>query len=281
MNYKRRLLALGLIASMSLTGFRFSDDNLNQFMENMEQVSSAQGELNFQTDFRIQENGSWTEADVNVSGDWELISEPFALHVEAEVSSAAAGEVSELELYCKQRGDDLDIYFGVDGDWKYTETDYEEELQEELQEDGDLGKIYSFFEENTEMYESGEVYVYDTAISGNELLNLLGTLDETDTEDLAAAGMVLSMISVQASLEVGKADKRLQSFSLDAADSLNSVIGLLGAFSEGAFDAEVESCLFSLNVNSYNDVSDIQVPQEAFAAERFDTDNVFALVDGL
>ena len=106
-------------------------------------------------------------------------------------------------------------------------------------------------------------------------------LDETDTEDLAAAGMVLSMISVQASLEVGKADKRLQSFSLDAADSLNSVIGLLGAFSEGAFDAEVESCLFSLNVNSYNDVSDIQVPQEAFAAERFDTDNVFALVDGL
>ena len=125
MNYKRRLLALGLIASMSLTGFRFSDDNLNQFMENMEQVSSAQGELNFQTDFRIQENGSWTEADVNVQGDWALISEPFALHVEAEVSSAAAGEVSELELYCKQRGDDLDVYFGVDGDWKYTETDYE------------------------------------------------------------------------------------------------------------------------------------------------------------
>lgn len=273
MKYRKRILALGFAASMLLTGFQFSDEHLNELNENMKQVYSAEGSLYMNTDLYMTEEGQRSDLDLSISGNWEMILEPFALHVTADIQSVSEATASGVEVYCQQNGDDVDVYMGSNGVWKHGEIDYGREWQTV----GNLSALYSLFEQSAQMQELEDRYVYYADISGTQIMQSFA--DEFDEEELAAVQMFLAMISLDASMEMGKQNGLVKALSLDATEGLNSMIGLLGSFGGVSLDAGVEECKLSLNVNNYNSVENISIPQEAFSAQHIDDDALENLLD--
>lgn len=262
----KRLLAMSLVLSMMVLGGcgekKVTAESLMKDMNaNMESVKSVSGDLAMELSMGVSAQGIGMDMDVTLGGSFEGTMDPKVFYMDTTMEMSLMGISMDMEVYTLQEGDTVTTYTGAAGEWTKSEAQVSAEEQTEIQE------MYAMFDnaedfvlaEKTENYNGKEVYVLTSAVTGESIQELLGQME---MEDLVGSyeGMDFSQLSADVSMKIYK------DTILPASISVEMTGEGLTSEADGT-TVEISGFNVEVNYNSFDDVEEIVIPEEALAAE--------------
>lgn len=228
---------------------------------NMESVKSVSGDLAMEMAMGVSSQGIGMDMDVTLGGEFMGTMAPEVFYMDTTMEMSLMGISMDMEVYTQREGDTVTTYTGAAGEWTKSEAQVPEGTETEIQE------MYAMFDnaddfvlaEETENYNGKEVYVLTSTVTGENVEELLGQME---MEDLVGSyeGMDFSQLSAEVNMKIYK------DTILPASVSAEMTGEGLTSEADGA-TVEISGFSVEVNYNSFDDVKEIVIPEEALAAE--------------
>lgn len=260
----KSLLVMVLALSMMVLGGcgekKVTAESLVKDMNaNMESVKSVSGDFNMEMAMGVSVSGISMDMDVTMEGEYQGTMDPEVFYMDTTMAMSLMGISMDMEMYSQTEGDTVTTYTGMAGEWTKTE--------EPVSDGSEMQDMYAMFDagddvvlaEETETFNDKEVYVLTSTATGEKVQDLLGSMDMEDM--LAEYGdMDLSQLSVEVVVKVYK------DTVLPASVSVEMTGEGLTTEADGT-TVELSGFTMEMTYNSFDDVEEIVIPEEALAAE--------------
>ena len=265
--------------------------------KSMSGVTSARENVEVDFSGSLAVSGVTAAVAMHMESSVEETTDPFAAHAntESRISVFGTSTKTETENYMTMEDGQLITYSNVDeSGWEKTTTKlkdsekdkltslYNKELYSKIAD----GSQEATLEESTENINGKAAYILDTTLEGDLLKSLFleSVGSESSEEALNLDDIDWEDLSSDVRLYIYKETKQPAKLEMDASEIGESYMKQIFALSAGGATLDVDVDSFDVNIvfDSYNEVEEITIPDEALEAEENSADdNLDSLFDEL
>lgn len=229
------------------------------------------------------------EMTMKMYGSGEMINEPVQLSMimNMDISAAGNSQANLMKIYATKEDDDFVVYMGAgtgedDIAWSKTTEDASTLNQYNARESLDIyvDAAESFKETETEKINEKNATKYEGVITGdavNKVIQESGVM-----EQFASMGIDESMVEtisnisadIPLTLWITEKDEEIVQYRIDLTDYITEFMKAAmkdqGVGSEDMFALDITSMVETITVTGYDNVSEIQIPDEALNAPALD-----------
>lgn len=235
-----------------------AENILEQYMNNWEKIESYEGAYEMSMKLGIQASDVSTDMEIKIDMDYEVISNPIAMHQEGDMEIKELGISMDMDSYLLEEDGKIVNYAKYNNEWMkaaYGEDNAITILNlDEMGENADSYKL----ENKTEKVNDKETYVLTATVKGEEMSDVLENLISEESLEGLDIDMDLSDIHMNYELNIYKETMLPARMAVMMESNDNSVL-----YSEEGIEITLEGFEYEMIVNAYDSVNKIEVPEEA------------------
>ncbi len=242
------------------TESKTSDEILKQSQENLANVSSYAGSMDMKLSMEITMEGSTTDLDMGMEGNYQSMKEPHAFYMDGALKLSILDLEEPFESYIVEEDGKTISYTKVYNEWSSTEgsttmaTDYSDFY-------GNLAGVEYSMESQTSKYNDKEVYVLKARIDGENLSSVADSAAAiTGTTDTSVVNGMIADVTIQVYTDTMLPASTSVVFTRTDTEASAPAEG---ETEEAADQTVLKSFSLTMYYDEYNGITEIVVPEEA------------------
>ncbi len=248
------ILAVSMLAGCGSAGGQVTAESLLQDVQKKcENMKSMETHTTAEITLDAEALGG-TSMDMTMDMTMQTTTDPVANYMKGSIG--ILGATLDMEMYAIVEDDQICTYTGMADQWMVQKMDYDKDSMEKINaaaEDLLKSKDSLQLADETEEVDGTEAYIITGSISGEDVKNLMGSMESTLSSLTGGTDMNLDDISVEFTYAISKEDKMPLYMDMT-----------FNGLAAGEGDEQVTFSKFNMKMEytNYDTVEAITVPQE-------------------